>query len=389
MEKKLSLLLAKLINKPTPPCISIYIPTHKKGNQTQQNRIQLKNQINVAEQQLAKLGFGNKKQDKLLEPVYKLLDDDVFWQHQQTALGLFISPNRFDYCKLPYDTDPYTATTNKFHLKPLLQLLGSNINYFVLRLDLGQSDLFVCNSFSIHKITPDQMPTSLDDTTRLEKSGESIQFHTGTQDTRGARDAQYHGQGTASESQKKAEIQKLFHQINNSILPVLNQTNYPLILAGLDYLQAIYRPLNRYHNLISPGLAKNISEDAPDSLHKQIKIIARQQFSDELKQAKNKYSLAKNQEKTLSNTQAIARAAFYGQIDTLFVNAQAQEWGFIRNYKHKGLKAYESDQKPGSQDLLNYAAIHTFQNQGKLLILAPAEIPDHSNICAILRFISD
>ena len=83
--------LKGLVENPKGPCVSIFIPTHFKGPETQQDPIRLKNLLREAEQRLVELEIRPVEARELLAPAAALLDDADFWQHQSNGLALFMA----------------------------------------------------------------------------------------------------------------------------------------------------------------------------------------------------------------------------------------------------------------------------------------------------------
>ena len=59
-------------------CVSIFIPTHEKGAEIQQDPIRLKNQISEAIAQLGDRGIDEKTANDLLKPAIELVDQYDF-----------------------------------------------------------------------------------------------------------------------------------------------------------------------------------------------------------------------------------------------------------------------------------------------------------------------
>jgi len=77
-------------------------------------------------------------------------------------------------------------------------------------------------------------------------------------------------------------------------------------------------------------------------------------------------------------------AAYEGRIDTLFVSVGLQRWGLFdpdTNTVH-----LHPEPKPGDEDLLDFAAIQTFVNGGKVFAVEPEAVPDDRNVAAIFRY---
>ena len=77
------------------PSISIFLPTHRAGQDTQQDPIRFKNLLREAELSLLDRGMGPRDVSALLQPVQSLLDEAYFWQHQRDGLSVFIAPDDF------------------------------------------------------------------------------------------------------------------------------------------------------------------------------------------------------------------------------------------------------------------------------------------------------
>lgn len=88
-----------------PRSISIYMPTHRAGRDTQQDPIRLKNLLRKAEQTLEQDGMGRRDIEALLKPAHDLLDDMFFWKRQYDGLALFISEGDLHYHRLPFQPD--------------------------------------------------------------------------------------------------------------------------------------------------------------------------------------------------------------------------------------------------------------------------------------------
>ena len=82
----------KLADKQNSNCVSIYIPTHRAGQETLegQDKIKLKTQLKHAKAKLEKQGLSDKEIEDLVQPVTDLINDDEFWRHQSDGLAIFL-----------------------------------------------------------------------------------------------------------------------------------------------------------------------------------------------------------------------------------------------------------------------------------------------------------
>src|SRR5438874_2551260 len=124
----------ELLTGPNGPCISIYMPTHRRGEETQQDPIRFKNLVSETQKQLKAQGIAALECDALIEPLRRLQDDGIFWRHQSDALALFRSTDRFRYYRLPLTVKEQVLIQNEFHVTPLLPLMIGDEHFYILAL---------------------------------------------------------------------------------------------------------------------------------------------------------------------------------------------------------------------------------------------------------------
>jgi hypothetical protein len=82
-----------LLDESRAPAVSIFLPTHRAGQEIRQDPIRLKNLVRQAEQQLIDEGTRAAEACNLLEPVAALVEDSAFWRRQAEGLAVFRSPD--------------------------------------------------------------------------------------------------------------------------------------------------------------------------------------------------------------------------------------------------------------------------------------------------------
>jgi hypothetical protein len=88
--------------------------------------------------------------------------------------------------------------------------------------------------------------------------------------------------------------------------------------------------------------------------------------------------------KIANDIKEIITAAYYQRVDTLFVPLKKYIWG-----KFDGQNVtvdLHSEPELDDEDMLNFAAIHTLLNGGKVHHLEPESILDGVNVAAIFRY---
>ena len=128
--------LKKLAESHGQLCVSIFMPTYRAGRQVEQNAIRFKNLVRQAEGNLIACGLRAPQAQELLKPAQTLLGQTLFWRNQADGLALFVSSLMFVHFRLPLGFEELLVTTNRFHLKPLLQLLNGDGSFYLLAFNI-------------------------------------------------------------------------------------------------------------------------------------------------------------------------------------------------------------------------------------------------------------
>jgi hypothetical protein len=70
-------------------------------------------------------------------------------------------------------------------------------------------------------------------------------------------------------------------------------------------------------------------------------------------------------------------------VQTLFVDLGEQCWG---TFDPESSEVVLTDDAEGSQDLLDYAAVHTLDKGGKVFAVKSSQVPDGGSIAAVFRY---
>jgi hypothetical protein len=171
----------------------------------------------------------------------------------------------------------------------------------------------------------------------------------------GDRPATYHGQGV-SEDDQKTNLLRCIDQVDQGVQPLLRDERAPLVLAGVEYLLAIYREANTYPHLVDEGILGNPETLSAAELHRRAREIVRPLFEAEEQEARDQYrALAGARDKRASSDPAtVVAAAHYGRVDTLFVALDHHLWGKF-DVPSNTMQVHTGRQA-GDVDLLDLAA---------------------------------
>ncbi len=343
------------------PCVSLYMPTERKGPETEQNPIRFKNLITDARQAIT--GYGVDL--SLLDP---LVESPPDWQYMSEGLAVFIAPDLMLTYRLPARFDQQVHVGTHFNIRPLLPLVGNGEQFFMLALDQSQVRLLRGTRYHVGEVELDTVPQSLAEILRYDEYQRHLQAYSTSRYTtsshdRGDQNAMFHGQGTAADdSILKDQVMRLFEQIDNGIVELLAGSHRPLVLAGLDYMRGLYRQANHYDNLMPDDIDLHPQSMTDEDLHRHAWKIVEPRFHKPYEDALARYEQLVSSGRTTTGIEQIVPAAVYKRVDTLFIPVTGQHWGRM-NPQDNRVEIHATYER-GDEDLLNTAAIHTLKNGG-------------------------
>ena len=362
------------------PCVSIFMPMHRSGPETQQDPIRFKNLLREAEERLITQGLPAPEAKELLESAQKLLQGDLFHQHQSDGLGMFLSPEVFRYYLLPFVFKELVIVTDRFHIRPLLPLLSGDGRYYILALSQNKVRLLQGTHYSVNEVSLADVPKNLAETLRDDDSWKELQMHSGISGGQGKLSSVTHG----SEVDSKENIKRYFRRIDKGLHELVRDEQVPLVLAGVDYLHPIYKEVNTYPHLMEAGVGGNPERLSAKELHAQAWTVVRPYFQKAQQEAVDQYKQFISSGRASNRVRKIIPAAYHGRIELLFIVPDFQQWGTFdpstdEIHLHK-------KEKTGDEDLLEFAAIQALLNGGTVYVVEAEKMPDTESLAAVFRY---
>ena len=367
----------ELIEKNSDVSVTITLPTHKKGEESKQDPIRFKNLLTQASDKIKEINSKNGFADNLLKNARKLLDKPLFWSHLDKGLAVYISEDRFDVYKLPYDVEEQVFVNNHFMITPLLPMTSMDGSFSVLAVSRQNIRLLRCTRNEVQDITPTDIPLSVEDYLEIDPE-KQLQFHSGS---RGQK-AVYFGHG-ANEEDKLIVVESFYREIEKEITKILKENDEPLILTGLTENIGIYKKVNSYNRVLDEIVKRNPDELKDKELkEKGWEIIQTFFLSDMYKSLEN---LKKSTNDKVSNNLAdIVEATVMGKSQTIFISKGEKKWGFYDDANHT--VQYSSNPNGKDVELLNWLSITAFKTGSKVYMLPKEEMPIRSTVAAEYRF---
>ena len=373
--------LKALVQKRKDLCISIYMPTHRSGVETQQNQIRFKNLIRDAEERLIASGMKPQDARSFLEKAQGMVNNVLFWRQQRDSLALFLSSDLFLHYNLPVHTAELIVVTDRFHLKPLLPLLSRDEHFYILTLSQNEVKLYEGTSLSMREMKIEGLPQGMGKALQADEPEKQVRFRSGGGG--GERGAMISGHGAEIEDTKD-NLLRYFRQVDRVLKDALKDEHVPLILAGVEFLFPIYREVNTYPALIEENIAGNPKRLSKEGLKKKGWALVSQHYAKDIESAVNLYKQSQGTGLTASNIKDILVAAHQGRVGVLFVPLEKELWGSFKS--DSGQVTFSETPVTGGEDLFDLAAILTHVQGGNVFALPPENIPEGLSIAALFRY---
>ena len=379
--------LEQLMRKEQQWCVSIYMPTHRTGTETQQGPIRLKNLLREAGERLSDRGVGTRDVQEMLDPASKLLQDSYFWQHQSDGLAIFLSSNRVRRYRLPLNFEELVVVIDHFHIKPLLPLFTGDGQFYILALSQNDVRLLHGTRYSVSEVDIGQVGGSLAEALPSDAYQAGLQLHTSGSAGGMAGDGSvtFHGTGGGSVSAKN-DLLLYFHLVDDGLTEFLQGDRAPLVLAGVEYLLPIYKEASTYPNLIDTVIKGNPDLLSADELHKSAWDIIGPLFQAAQEEAVARYQQLAGQasERVADTLEKIVPAAYDGRVETLFVAAGVPQWGVFNPVTNE-IELHDPIES-GDEHLLDSAAVQTYLKGGIVYAVEPESVPGGTSAAAVLRY---
>lgn len=376
--------LKHLVTVEGPGCVSLYLPTHRNGANTPEDQLRLRNGLRDAEARLAAAGWRAPDIVQRLAPGLELLGDSYFWRHLNDGLALFLTPDgALTYC-LPLPFPQKLSVARRPTLTPLWPLLYADGIFYVLALSQNSVRLFRGARWELDAVPLEGLPHNLAEALRFDSFEKEVRFRPGAPRGPGRRwSAIFYGSGGGEETYKE-ELAQYCHQIDHGLREWLKAETAPLVLAGVEYLTALYREQSRYPHLVEVSIDGNPERLSVEALHEQAWAIVAPRFQQRQVEALAAYRRLSNTRRVTADLRKALRAAHRGQVQALFVAADREVWGTF-DPETQAVRT-QAQSSPDADELLNLAALRTYASGGNVYVLPENEMPAAGLLAALLRY---
>lgn len=371
-----------LVGQHQPPCISLYLPTHRHRPGTEQDRIRFKNLVAQAAG-LLKGRYPDRDANRLLATIEALATTEL-WQHQEDGLAIFCSVDTFTHYCLPVAVPEIVVVSNTFHTKPLVGYLKSNRHYFVLAISQNEVRLYEGTPHSLDRVEIESLPHELRELMSETGARPYLSVRGGAGPS--GQSKIHHGHGRGDEDAKK-ELTKYFRAIDRALWPTLRDERAPLVLAAVSYYHPLFQAATRYPYVLGEGIEGNVERMSLDELREAAwRLVS-------VYEAKAEGELLGQYERALPSGRAssvlseIAKGVAQGRVRALLHEAGRTVWGRV-NSSTGEVVVHEDQQQQDAEDadIIDDLCEMTLLKGGEVFEVAPQVLPRDSPLGAIYRY---
>lgn len=378
--------------------VSFYLPTTRGAVKPEENSLRLKDALRIAAEKLEQRALRRPDTTRLLGPVSRLLDDSDFWLHQLEGLAIFRSESELVHYRLGFDVPELVVAGRSPYVRPLLPALLPGTHFLILAVSQNAVKLFDCSRFEAGEVdlSDTDIPRSLEEALRyddLQKPelqhhpttgpGRAPEGQTAPAESPGGRVHGFHGHGESGESQK-TQIRRYFQAVDAGLYKLIGPDGPPIVLAGVDYLCALYKEVTDLHSIVDENVEGNPDRLSGAKLHERAIPIVEKRSRARVAETRDAYGRLEPRGAASTDLVHVLEAAHEGRIATLLLERDVLRWGLF-NASDRSL---EERREPGPTDvdLFELAARQTLLHGGTVLALDREQMVETAQIAAIFRY---
>ena len=379
--------LTTLLAVHEPPCISLYMPTHRFHPDNQQDSIRYRNLLQETERSLIQK-YPTREVRALLKKLQALAHDESFWNHRTDGLAILSSLDTFQLFELQWTVKTLLVVADSFHTKPLLRALQAADRYQVLCLNRHEAKLYEGNRYALDPVELTNVPSTI-----TEALGEELTEQHMTVASYGAGAARAAGGGATpsihAHGDKKDEVDidrdRFFRAIDRTILEHHSRPSaLPLMLATLTEHHAPFREVSHNPFLMADGIMTDPDALSLDQLRAKAWQIVEPVYLERLAKVVESYRIACSRQLGSDDLAQVAQAVMAGRVGTLLVEDDRQIPGKI----DRATGQIQSDDlsDPQVDDLLDDLAENVLRMKGEVVVVPTERMPSATGLAASYRF---
>jgi hypothetical protein len=366
----------------SPPCLSLYQPTHRSHPDNRQDSIRFRNLVKVLEASLRRK-YSNRDVAALLEPVQALAADREFWNHARDGLAVLRSAEVFRVYRLQRPVGEVAIAADSFHVKPLIRILQSADRYQVLGLSRKEIKLFegnrdVLDEIELEPAAARAISDAAED--RADETYTRVWTHGAGPSSAGVR----LGVGSKADKVDK-DTERFFRAVDRAVLEHYSRPSaLPLLLAALPEHHAAFRAVSRNGFLLDDALDVYPDALSQEELTRRAWSVIEPHYLTRLAGLVEMFGTARSRELGTSDPAEAAYSAAAGRVATVLIDADRHVPGRID--AATGYIVADELDDPATDDLLDDIGESVLVSRGQVIIVPNERMPTDTGIAAIYRY---
>lgn len=400
----LSIDAVRQLLEPQPlPCLSHYLPTHRKVPDNRVDRPSFLHLVEAFEMALA-IDRDRQEIERLLRPFHRLASDRFFWEHTHEGLAVFGAAGQARIFLLPRSVKPLALVTSRFHTLPLIRMVAAMDRFNVLTLTSREAHVYQ-GRFVPGAVDPLE-PVSLSPfPLRGVSQGEPLARSTVIDEEvlqphrmRRLMNASgaVHGGFGGKQDDIDTDTEIFFRHVDEVVHERVSARNgLPLVLVALPQLAAIFRGLSKNPLLLPDDVARDVHLLPDEHLGRRVLPIFMRSRERRLARELHRFAVARDRHLAGTDLAEVAQAAVAGRVAALLVEEERFEPGRFDTAsgtihpdgpQPADLSRSGGRPAPRTEDLLGSIAETVLMHGGEILSLERIRMPTESGVAAIYRY---
>jgi hypothetical protein len=365
--------------------VTISLPTHRGGRETEQDPVRLKNLLRDAEEELGRLGLRGPDAAAVLEPGYRLIDDPGFWRERHDGLALFMAPGWSKVVRTPVRLEESVTTGGRFRIRALLPAVWPDLRFTILALSRHTARLLTATRFTVRAMDAPGMPEGVDGLPGIVETERHLQAHVASRrgETRAGGSVAFHGHGHPRDAEDD-RLLEYFRAVDAAVTDAVRADGGPLVLAAVEHFVPIYREVASHPWIADEAVAGNPEEIPDEELHRRAWTVVAPLAERETDERLSRYAERAAKGEAAHGLTAVLRGARAARVDTLFLSEDQTVWG--RYDDQSGKTRVHPERRAGDEDLLDRAAVETLRAGGAVISLPQERMPNGERLAALFRY---
>lgn len=373
------------LTPPTPPCVSIYMPTHRTEPGRRQDPIRYRNLLRTAGESLRQKYPGSQV-NPLMGKFDEFARDEGFWSQTLDGLAVLGSAEGVEYFRLPRTMPEVAIVADSFHVKPLLRYTQSADRYQVLSLTQTQAAMCEGNRYGLEPmILPDEFPDSMGEALGTQLTQEYRGVAEGPRSpSRSGAATTYYGIGSRKDSEN-VDVGRYFQVVDDYVIKhVSNPSELPLVLVSLPENESEFRKRSQNRFLLPDGVRTDPGSLDANAMRAEVWKVVEPRYHERLDRLSNDFGTALSRQMATKILGEAAKAVVESRVGLLMVDADKRVPG--KCDPTTGNIQFDKLQNPDVDDLLDDLAEMTLKNGGEVIVVPPDRMPSDTGLAAIYRF---